>query len=360
MRPAGADRLAAPPAPANMAQPRPLLAGTGALLLAAIVAALVLAVGATNATAPAWAITHNPDGTITLTIRQIRDLAAVNQKPARDGVRARIVPFRSGCRTVLRLPLRYLQPSTQPWSDAPRYVKLKGPVGAWTVGIIPDRIPRDGPSSSLSGSGMTGVGRWGTGSRRDLSRPVLPSEEAPSRSCPTERSALPGELGFVKLRRWLKPSCRTCSANSSVKPGEDPITEDQNRALILRFYEELWNAWRLDTADEILSPNISFRGTLGTTARGRDEFKTYVEAIRLAFPDWQNEINELLAIRDRVVARLTWSGTHTGPLGDIAPTGSRVTYVGAAFFRVTDAQIEEAWIVGDTQELWRALGLLAH
>jgi hypothetical protein len=32
--------------------------------------------------------------------------------------------------------------------------------------------------------------------------------------------------------------------------------------------------------------------------------------------------------------------------------------VGAAFFRVADAQIEDAWIVGDTQELWRTLGLL--
>jgi predicted ester cyclase len=114
------------------------------------------------------------------------------------------------------------------------------------------------------------------------------------------------------------------------------MTEDQNRALILRFYEELWNTWRLDTADEILSPNISFRGTLGTTARGRDEFKAYVAQVRLAFPDWHNKIDELLTIRDRVVARLTWSGTH-----------------------IAGANIDEAWIVGDTQELWRALGLLA-
>jgi predicted ester cyclase len=137
------------------------------------------------------------------------------------------------------------------------------------------------------------------------------------------------------------------------------MTEDQNRALILRFYEELWNTWRLDTADEILSPNISFRGTLGTTARGRDEFKAYVAQVRLAFPDWHNKIDELLTIRDRVVARLTWSGTHRGPLGDIAPTGNRVSYVGAAFFHIAGANIDEAWIVGDTQELWRALGLLA-
>lgn len=101
-----------------------------------------------------------------------------------------------------------------------------------------------------------------------------------------------------------------------------------------------------------------FRGSLGSSASGREEFKTYVEAVRLAFPDWHNEIDELLAIDDRVVARLTWGGTHTGPLGTIGATGARVDYVGAGFFRIANAKIDEAWIVGDTQELWRALGLL--
>jgi hypothetical protein len=37
-----------------------------------------------------------------------------------------------------------------------------------------------------------------------------------------------------------------------------------------------------------------------------------------------------------------------------------VEYAGAAFFRLGEGVIEEAWVVGDTQELWRALGVLAH
>jgi steroid delta-isomerase-like uncharacterized protein len=139
-----------------------------------------------------------------------------------------------------------------------------------------------------------------------------------------------------------------------------PITEDQNKAVVCQFYAELWNAWDVDVADEILSPNMSFRGSLGSSTCGREEFKGYVERVRLAFPDWHNQVDEMLATGDRVVARLTWTGTHLGPLGDIAATGSRVSYVGAAFFRLADTKIEEAWIVGDTQELWRALGLLAR
>lgn len=126
--------------------------------------------------------------------------------------------------------------------------------------------------------------------------------------------------------------------------------------MVRRFYDELWNAWRLEIAEEIVSPAIRFRGSLGTRLEGREAFKRYVETIRVAFPDWHNRVDELLVDGQRVVARLTWSGTHRGPLGDIEPTGARIQYCGAAFFRLSDGLIEEAWVVGDTQELWRAFG----
>jgi steroid delta-isomerase-like uncharacterized protein len=123
-----------------------------------------------------------------------------------------------------------------------------------------------------------------------------------------------------------------------------------------RFYGELWNSWRLELADEILAEGISFRGSLGTTVVGREEFKRYAEGVRTAFPDWHNRVDEAIVAGDRVVTRVTWTGTHRGALAGAAPTGARVEYSGAAFFRVSDDTIEEAWVVGDTQELWRALG----
>ena len=133
------------------------------------------------------------------------------------------------------------------------------------------------------------------------------------------------------------------------------MVDDPDTAVVRRFYEELWNRWDLGVAEEILSPSIRFRGSLGTTVRGREAFLRYVEEVRKAFPDWHNQIDELLAVEDRVVARLTWSGTHRGRLGELEATGARVSYVGAAFFRLSGGLIEEGWVVGDTAQLWRAL-----
>jgi steroid delta-isomerase-like uncharacterized protein len=142
------------------------------------------------------------------------------------------------------------------------------------------------------------------------------------------------------------------------RPRVGLVADRVNEAVVRRFYEELWNRWQLDLAEEIVSATIRLRGSLGTSVSGRDELKRYVETVRTAFPDWENRIDEMLAIDDRVVTRMTWSGTHRGKLDGFEPTGARVEYRGAAFFRLSDGVIEEAWIVGDTQELWRALGRL--
>lgn len=124
--------------------------------------------------------------------------------------------------------------------------------------------------------------------------------------------------------------------------------------LVRRFYDELWNAWRPEVADEILAEDFRFRGTLDELA-GRDAFKDYMATIRTAFPDWHNEVEELFDLGEQVITRMTWSGTHRGPFRDIPATGRRVEYPGAAFFTIRDGRIATAWIVGDTSRLWAAL-----
>jgi steroid delta-isomerase-like uncharacterized protein len=128
--------------------------------------------------------------------------------------------------------------------------------------------------------------------------------------------------------------------------------------LVRRFYDELWNGWRLMVADEILAENIAFHGTLGPQLHGRDAVKNYVAQVRAAFPDWFNQIDEMVEAGNRIATGMTWTGTHLGQLGLIRPTGRTVTYRGAGFFTITDGVIARAWIVGDTAQLWARLGLL--
>jgi predicted ester cyclase len=90
--------------------------------------------------------------------------------------------------------------------------------------------------------------------------------------------------------------------------------------------------------------------------RGRDGFIAYAQAVRAAFPDFHNEVRELLIDQGRAAACLEYSGTHRGPILAVAPTDRRITYRGAAFFWFDEqARIARGWVLGDLVNLLKQL-----
>jgi steroid delta-isomerase-like uncharacterized protein len=133
------------------------------------------------------------------------------------------------------------------------------------------------------------------------------------------------------------------------------MSTGEHKELVRRSYEELWNGWDFALADEPIAAGIAFRGSVGRTVQRREGFKAYVREVRRAFPDFHNRVEELVAEGDRVMARLTYSGTHVGELFGIAPTGRQVSYAGVAVFRIASGQIAEGWVLGDLYGLIRQL-----
>ncbi len=124
----------------------------------------------------------------------------------------------------------------------------------------------------------------------------------------------------------------------------------------MRWYQEMWNQWRFDLADEIVAPGLVFRGSLGVHLEGREALKSYMHLVRAAFPDSHNRIDQLVSEVDTVVARLTYSGTHAGAFQGIPPTQRRIEYAGVAIFRVESSLIHSGWVLGDPYGLRRQLG----
>ena len=128
-----------------------------------------------------------------------------------------------------------------------------------------------------------------------------------------------------------------------------------NKQIIHRYYEDLWNRWSLNLAGEIIADNITFRGSLAVTVTTRAGFLEYMQLVRTAFPDFHNTIEDLIAEGDKVAARLTYRGTHKGPLFDLAPTNRPITYTGLALFTLQNGQITEGFVMGDTTTLMKQL-----
>ncbi len=131
------------------------------------------------------------------------------------------------------------------------------------------------------------------------------------------------------------------------------MDSDDAKCLVRRWYEEIWNQGRLDVADEIFASDYVHPGQ---TLSGPAGVRRVVEKYRLALPDIEFHIGGLIMEGDRVVARLTFSGTHRGLLDDLAPTGRRFKADAIGIFQIRDGQLTRHWGVFDYFGLRRQLG----
>jgi steroid delta-isomerase-like uncharacterized protein len=118
----------------------------------------------------------------------------------------------------------------------------------------------------------------------------------------------------------------------------------ENKALVRRFYEEVWDKGNLEVCDEVFAEEY-VRHDLRPTepAPGPEGQKQIAADFRSAFPDLRVEVDILVAEDDCVVGRWTASGTHRGPWGPVEPTGRRVTFSAVNIFRFENGKVAEIW-----------------
>lgn len=65
------------------------------------------------------------------------------------------------------------------------------------------------------------------------------------------------------------------------------------------------------------------------------------------FPDLEEKIIFIIEEGDLVAARINFSGTQSGRLGQFPPTGKRLTADFNCFFLITEGKIKETWVEYD-------------
>ena len=137
-------------------------------------------------------------------------------------------------------------------------------------------------------------------------------------------------------------------------------TESENKALIRRWFDEVWNQGRQDLIDQFRSPDATAVG-LGegdAKVQGPAAFKAFYSQMRFSLPDLRVKIEDILAEEDKVAVRLAISGTHTGEGFGVPPTGRRVQITGMAIIRFAGGKIVEAWNNLDYLKLLTQIGAI--
>ena len=75
-----------------------------------------------------------------------------------------------------------------------------------------------------------------------------------------------------------------------------------------------------------------------------------------AFSDRKVTIEDSVAEGDRVATRFTISGTHTGAMMGIAPTGKTIHITASGIFRIVDGKATDNWVNFDALGMLQQLG----
>jgi steroid delta-isomerase-like uncharacterized protein len=136
---------------------------------------------------------------------------------------------------------------------------------------------------------------------------------------------------------------------------------EANKALVRRWFEEVWNKGRADTIDEMFATEGMAHGLSdesGNPLRGPKHFREYQAQMRTAFPDMRISIEDMVAENDLVAVRCNVTGKHVGEGFGIAATNAPVEFSGMSFVRITDGKIVEGWNNFDFMRMYRQVGLL--
>jgi steroid delta-isomerase-like uncharacterized protein len=133
---------------------------------------------------------------------------------------------------------------------------------------------------------------------------------------------------------------------------------EENKALVLQFYEEVWNRGNLDVTSEVFAPKYVRHDLRPSEALPGPAGQAKIAAdFRAAFPDLRMEVDLILAEGDLVAARWTTEGTNTGRWGNHPPTGRWARFSGVNIFRFRDGKVAELWNHRDDLGLVQQLGV---
>jgi steroid delta-isomerase-like uncharacterized protein len=133
---------------------------------------------------------------------------------------------------------------------------------------------------------------------------------------------------------------------------------EENRALIHRWFEEVWNKGRAEAIDELFAEEGIANGLAdesGAPLRGPTGFKPFFQKFRDAFPNIEVIVEDTVAEGDKVAARCRVRATHQGDGLGLAATHKPVEFNGICIVRIKDGKIVEAWNNFDFMSMFQQL-----
>jgi hypothetical protein len=115
---------------------------------------------------------------------------------------------------------------------------------------------------------------------------------------------------------------------------------EENKAIVRR-YQDIHNSNKVEALGEVVAENLAMPKVMAGFPQGLEGAKRVHELTLIGMPDWHTHIDDLIAEGDKVVARITMTGIHTGDFWGYPPTGKKVEFTGIYIVRIENGKLVE-------------------
>ena len=136
------------------------------------------------------------------------------------------------------------------------------------------------------------------------------------------------------------------------------MSGEENKALIRRMTEEIFNKKNVDALGDFMAEDMVDHNPPPTGKPGLEGFKDAFLMFFSAFPDLSVHVDDVIAEGDKVVMRVTTTGTHQGDFMGIAATGKKVTFGEIHVVRFDGGKMVEHWGIADQMGMMQQLGVV--
>src|SRR5262249_44966405 len=128
-------------------------------------------------------------------------------------------------------------------------------------------------------------------------------------------------------------------------PGHGAMSTERNKAIVVRWRDEIWNKRNVQSIDELHGPDFvgHYIGVMPEPIRGREALKQLFIAYLAAF-DIDVTPEFFIAEGDMVVVHDSNRVKHTGEFQGIPATGREMSVTSTDTYRILGGKIVEQWL----------------
>lgn len=138
------------------------------------------------------------------------------------------------------------------------------------------------------------------------------------------------------------------------------MSAERNKAIIRQWVEQGWNKGDFSSVNGLYAADYAFNNPSVPPdfPKGPQAIVAVVSMYRAACNDLYMSVEELVAEGEKVSWRWVVTGTHTGPLMNIPPSGKSVRITGQVLSRFENGKWMEDYINWDTLGFMQQIGAI--